>query len=123
MTYIQEPTVDEYFFLCAGVDFVDGFICFGRTPLAEGVFDVYWIAVRPGARKKGVAKALLEEAEKIMRSEGARMVICETSSGGSYHEARCFYTRSGFKHVATVPDFYSPGDHKMIYAKSLSGED
>jgi hypothetical protein len=43
----------------------------------------------------------------------------ETASQQKYAPTRAFYERCGYTATATLPDFYSPGDDKIIYSKSL----
>ena len=37
-----------------------GYACFGATPMTDGTFDLYWIAVEPAAKRSGVGRRLLE---------------------------------------------------------------
>ncbi|WP_170161786.1 hypothetical protein [Desulfosoma caldarium] len=43
----------------------------------------------------------------------------ETSSRTIYEPTRRFYLRAGYSYVASLPDFYGPEDHKIIYGKNL----
>jgi hypothetical protein len=47
------------------------------------------------------------------------MVLIETSSQPRYEPTRQFYLRLDYREVARVPDFYKPGDDRIIYAKSF----
>jgi hypothetical protein len=46
-------------------------------------------------------------------------VIIETSSQPHYGGTRAFYLRRGYDVVARVPDFYAPGDDRLIFAKRI----
>ena len=35
---------------------IAGYACYGPTPLTEGVFDLYWIAVHPEAQGRGIGR-------------------------------------------------------------------
>src|SRR5262249_24478830 len=37
---------------------VAGYVCWGLTPMSDGVFDVYWIAVEPAAQGLGIGMRL-----------------------------------------------------------------
>ena len=103
-----------------------GYVCYGPTPCTLGTWDVYWIAVAPRAQGKGVGTVLLEEVEGRLARQRARLVIIETSSQPIYEPTRRFYLRHGYPEVARVPDFYSEGDDRVIYAKRippLNGQD
>jgi len=44
-------------------DQVLGFACYGPRELTNGVFDLYWIAVDPNARRGGVGRGLITASE------------------------------------------------------------
>jgi ribosomal protein S18 acetylase RimI-like enzyme len=96
-----------------------GFACFGRAPLTDGTWDLYWIAVGPVHQRRGIGGELLAAAESSAASDGARLLLVETASKPSYEGARRFYERHGYDEVARVPDFYALGDDKVVYAKRL----
>ena len=96
-----------------------GYACFGATPLTDGVWDLYWIAVHPAHQGSGVAAELLREVERLVVLERARMLLIETASKASYARQRTFYLKSGYREVARVPDFYAVGDDRVIYARSF----
>ena len=54
-----------------------------------------------------------------MRKAGAKKVYVDTSSSDRYAGTRGFYQRMGFAEDARLPDFYGPGDSKVIYVKEL----
>jgi ribosomal protein S18 acetylase RimI-like enzyme len=96
-----------------------GYVCYGPTPLTQGTCDLYWIAVSPEAHGRGVGTRLLQEVERRLARSGARLVIIETSSQPAYQPTRAFYERRGYHEVARVPDFYAPGDDRVIFARTL----
>jgi ribosomal protein S18 acetylase RimI-like enzyme len=96
-----------------------GYICYGRTPLTEGTFDLYWIAVDRGRQRAGIGKRLVQSLEERLSTLGVRMVVIETSSRPPYAPAIAFYKKIGCQKVAEVPDFYSMGDNKLIFVKAL----
>lgn len=98
---------------------VVGYACWGPTPCTEGTFDLYWIAVSPSSGRRGVAAALLREVESDVLSRGGRLLIAETSGTEPYAAARSFYVRTGFREEARIPDFYKPGDDKVVFVKTL----
>ena len=96
-----------------------GYVCFGPTPCTLDTWDLYWIAVAARTQGSGVGTALLEEVEGRLARQRARLVIIETSSQPIYEKTRRFYLRQGYPEVARVPDFYSEGDDRVIYAKRI----
>ena len=119
--YFHKPDGGGYTFVIDRRDGeIAGIICYGPTPLTEGTYDLYWLAVAPEARRGGVASALLAHLEADIRARGARLLVVETSGTDAYGPARGFYLARGFQRQATIPDFYAPGDDLVIYTKRLT---
>jgi ribosomal protein S18 acetylase RimI-like enzyme len=57
-----------------------------------------------------------------MRKAGAKHIYADTSSSDRYAGTRGFYQRMGFEAEARLPDFYAPGDGKIVYVKALGGD-
>jgi ribosomal protein S18 acetylase RimI-like enzyme len=122
-SYLKDSYQSGYYILVAEVEKrVSGFICYGPTPLTEGTWDIYWVAVGRGEQRRGVGSALMTFAEDEIKKAGGRLVIIETSSQPEYERTRRFYHRHGFKLVSRIPDFYAPGDDKLMLLKRLTGK-
>lgn len=98
-------------------DQVLGFACYGPRDLTSGVFDLYWIAVDPNSRCRGVGRGLLSASEEAARKAGGRMLIAETSGTPLYESTRKFYSSMGYTIEATIRDFYIEGDDLAIFVK------
>jgi hypothetical protein len=48
-------------------------------------------------------------------------MFIDTSGRAQYGPTRAFYERMGYVRHELVPDFYSPGDDKVVYRKQLTG--
>ena len=118
--YLEDSSSSGYHILVAEVDSnVTGYICYGPAPLTEGTWDVYWVAVARERQGQGIGGALMKSAEKdIVRAKG-RLSIIETSSTPAYEKTRHFHLSQGYEIVARIPDFYAPGDDKLILQKRL----
>lgn len=109
-----------YFFIVAEISgHIVGYTCYGPIAGTAGRFDLYWIVVDPAYQGRGIGRRLLEESERAIRNAGGRRVYVETSSRTIYEPTRRFYLRAGYAFVASLPDFYGPEDHKIIYGKNL----
>lgn len=94
-----------------------GYACWGRSPMTEGTYDLYWIAVDPAAQGRGVGRALLESVERDIARADARMMLIETSSRSDYAATQAFYSGSGYELEVRLREYYSPGDDKLVYVK------
>ncbi len=119
-SYLNDPIGSGYYILVAEINStVTGYICYGPTPMTEGTWDIYWEAVAREKQGRGIGSALTESAEKgIVKAKG-RLAIIETSSTPAYEKTRHFHISHGYEIVARVPDFYAPGDDKLILQKRL----
>lgn len=94
-----------------------GYACYGPVTPGAARFDLYWIAVSPARQGAGVGRALLEEAERLSRLDGAIEMTIDTAGRAQYAPTRAFYERMGYRVLEVVSDFYSPGDDKVVYLK------
>jgi ribosomal protein S18 acetylase RimI-like enzyme len=98
---------------------VAGYVCYGPAPLTKGTWDLYWVAVSLEKQGEGTGRALMTFAEDEIRKARGRLIIIETSAKPGYEKTRRFYLSQGFEIVGRIPDFYAPGDDKLILRKQL----
>ena len=121
--YLKDPVGSGYNVLVAeDASGVVGYICYGPTPVTVGTWDIYWMAVAPMERGRGVGRVLMQCAEAAIRDSFGRLAIIETSSKLEYERTRSFHLSQGYLVVSRVPDFYAPGDDKLILCKRLKEE-
>lgn len=92
-----------------------GYVCYGNIPLTENRYDLYWIAVHPDMQKNRLGQTLIKRTLAHIRGQGGDRLYAETSGKEQYAGTRRFYEKAGFVKVAELPDFYRPGDDKVIY--------
>ncbi|MGL4577271.1 MAG: GNAT family N-acetyltransferase [Burkholderiaceae bacterium] len=97
----------------------EGWSYFAPDQYAEGVWNVWWIGVRPTRHGSGLGKQLLEYVESLIALAGGRLVVIETSDSPPLARARRFYASNGYIECGSVPHFYSDGEAKVIFAKRL----
>jgi len=98
---------------------VVGYMSYGPTPLTEGAYDLYWMAVASGEQGRGFGRKLVSWLEKTVREASGRMILIETSSQPKYEKTRRFYTGLDYEEVSRIPDFYRKGDDRITYVKYL----
>jgi len=97
-----------------------GYICYGPTPMTQGTFDLYWIAVDPGFQEQGVGSKLLSFLEEVVKAEGGRLILADTSTIPHYEKTQKFYLKNGFQEVARVLDYYHPGNDRVTFCRRLT---
>jgi ribosomal protein S18 acetylase RimI-like enzyme len=118
--YLRDSIRSGYHVFVAEIgSLVVGYICYGPTPLTEGTWDIYWLAVAPNQQSKGIGKSLLSFAEENIKENMGRMSLIETSSRPEYEATARFYRTQGYEMTCRIADFYAPGDDKLILIKRL----
>jgi ribosomal protein S18 acetylase RimI-like enzyme len=117
-SYLFNPTESGYFILAAETEpTVAGYVCYGPTPITEGTWDIYWIAVDHDIQGQGIGRKLMEAAEQKIRQAKGRLILVETSSKPGYEKTNLFYQRLGYREACRIIDFYAIGDDQIIYEK------
>lgn len=119
--YLSQPEQQDYQIVVAEDENgkVAGYMTYGPTPLTEGTWDLYWIAVSPEVQGQGYGQLLVRYLENEVKKKGGRLVMIETSSQPKYLPTRKFYEKLGYREMARIPDFYRPGDDRVIFGKYL----
>lgn len=97
-----------------------GYTCYGPVSGTASSWDLYWIVVVPGEQGRGLGRRLLAATEERVRAAGGRRLYADTSARTQYAPTRGFYEASGFSQAAYLPEFYGPGDGKVVYAKEVT---
>jgi len=99
-----------------------GYVCYGKIPLTDAVWDIYWVVVGKEFQGNGIAGRLINFIEDDLKTKSARAIMVETSSRPEYKPARNFYAKTGFSEVCIIRDFYTLGNDKVIYRKDLNSK-
>ena len=95
-----------------------GWASWGPRAGTQGTWDLYWIVVDATRHRDGIGSLLLAEMEHRVANR-ARLIVVETAGRSDYLSTRKFYERRGYHAVATIPDFYAPGDDQVTFLKVL----
>ncbi len=96
-----------------------GYICYGKRPLTDWTYDLYWIAVDPNIHGKGLGSRLVKHMEDDLSASGGKIILIETSGKAEYENERKFYVKNGYEVQTIIKDFYRRGDDLYIYRKYL----
>ena len=119
--YLANPGGSGYFALVAEIESeIAGYICYGPTPITDGTWDIYWIAVDRHIQGKGIGRRLMNAAEEQIRQARGRLILVETSSKPGYEKTNAFYQHIGYKESCRIKDFYMVGDDQIVYEKRFS---
>lgn len=118
---LKDPIQKDYCVYCMvdGQHQAIGYICYGPTPMTEGTFDLYWVAVDPDFQRQRVGSTLLNFLEEVLKAEGGRLILADTSTIPHYEKTQKFYLKNGFQEVARIPDYYHPGNDRITFCRRL----
>jgi ribosomal protein S18 acetylase RimI-like enzyme len=117
---LEQQEASSYLFLFAEINKrVVGYTCYGFIPATHSSYDLYWIAVLQDFGRKGLGKLLMTKTEKLISTAGGKQIYVETSSRNQYQPTHNFYESCGYHQEAFLKNFYSEGDGKIIYVKTL----
>ena len=114
-----EDTSGYHFVIAEKDDKMLGFSCFGAAPCTLASYDLYWFAVHKDSMNRGLGGKILSHTEAIITGKGGANIWIETSSRTTYSPTRTFYKNKGYAVQAELPDFYAPGDNKVIFLKKV----
>ena len=118
--FIERGEASGYYCLVAEQDnHCVGYAMFGPTPCTRSGWDIYWMAVSKDLQGKGLGSEMMSRVEKTITTQGGTQIWIETSGRKDYVPTRDFYNKHGYVIMAELPDFYAPGDSKVIYGKKV----
>ncbi|MFK7847230.1 MAG: GNAT family N-acetyltransferase [Rhodothermales bacterium] len=89
--------------------------------MTEGTWNILMLIVIEDAQGKGCGRSLMHHAETVLKEQDVRLLIVETSSLDGFEVARAFYPKCGYTEEARIRNFYTKGDDKIIFTKSIDG--
>ena len=88
--------------------------------MADRVWNLLFIAVRPDLKGKGRGGALLQHVEAMLEEQGQRMLVIDTSGLPEFEPTRRFYLKHDYDLAAEIPDYWTDGDAKIVFVKRLN---
>jgi ribosomal protein S18 acetylase RimI-like enzyme len=125
---LARPDSDAYRFILSvsndhdsvvGDERIAGYICYGRTPMTQSTYDLYWLGTSPAFAPMGIAQGLVAQMEDEIAAAGGGLIRVETGSREGIGAAVHFYDALGFERTATIVDFYAPSDDLIVFTKRV----
>ncbi len=93
---------------------------YAAVSVVQDVAELQRIATAPGARRTGVATALLAAVDAHAASGGAERLLLEVREDNA--GAVAFYTAAGFAELARRPRYYRDGTDAVVLERSVRME-
>lgn len=87
--------------------------------MTQGTYNLYLIAVDKAYQGQGIGGEMMQYIEDLLRKDGQRILIVETSGLPEYSLTRKFYHKCNYIKEAVLRDFYREGEDKVIFWKRL----
>lgn len=93
--------------------------CYAPEQFTDGTWNLLLIAIDRRCQGQGLGSQLLQHVEQTLAAAGERLLLIETSGLESFERTRAFYRKHGYEQVGHIPDYYEPGDDKIIFCKAI----
>ncbi|MEM1216006.1 MAG: GNAT family N-acetyltransferase [Bacteroidota bacterium] len=117
--YLHNPATEALWFTALANNELVALGYCAPEQLTAGTYNLYAIGVRADQQGRGVGKQMMNYLEDVLRRAGHRLLIVETSNDEAQVPAVAFYQSLGYTHEATLRDFWSEGEDKIIFWKKL----
>ena len=88
--------------------------------MTEGTYNLYAIAVHKSRQGQGIGAKMMSHIENLLRKNGHRILLVETSGLPEYEQTRNFYHKCEYHQEALIRDFYQEGEDKVVFWKKLT---
>ena len=96
-----------------------GFYYARQEEMADKVWNMLIIAIDNNVQGQGLGRQLVAHLEQQLREQNQRMLMIDTSSDAQFKSTQQFYKNLGYKHVATIPNYWMEGEDKITFIKQL----
>ncbi len=88
--------------------------------MTSGTWNLLLIAVHVDHQGCGVGTKLMKHVESLLKSNGQRLLLVETSDLEEFSSTRKFYQDIGYVKEAHIREFYDNGEGKVVFWKNLA---
>ena len=118
--YFVNPNSNDLWFTAVEKDVPISIGFCAPEQFTHGTYNLYAIGVKNSLQGKGIGKMMMEYLENELKEKNHRILIVETSGIDDFELTRRFYEKLDYTKEATIRDFWSDGDDKVIYWKKLN---
>ncbi|MFS0726565.1 GNAT family N-acetyltransferase [Paenibacillus sp. 1P07SE] len=94
-------------------------IIFVENEHRSGGYRLDYFGVHRSYRHRKLGWAMIEAMTRFCVSSGGRYIETFTCDLEPYEAARKLFERNGFTFICHLPDYYYPGEGKLLYMKML----
>jgi ribosomal protein S18 acetylase RimI-like enzyme len=120
LEYVHQSSLLPSLLAMSGGQVVGVLLLEHHTPFSS---EIHLVAVDPAHRRQGVGRALVGEAEQVVRERGAEFFQVNTLGPSrphaGYEETRRFYRALGFRPIVEILDYW-PENPMLIQVKHLT---
>ncbi|MEM7295449.1 MAG: GNAT family N-acetyltransferase, partial [Pseudomonadota bacterium] len=120
LTHYFEGQLDDHCWIVDANDRLCAAAYYAPEMMTDGVWNLYFIGVRPEHQGEGRGAALLSYVEQDLNARSQRLLLVETSGLDRFDLTRKFYRKNGFSEEARIRDFYRTGEDKVVFRKVLT---
>lgn len=120
--FLRQPEYKEFWLTCETDHPIAVAYC-APEAMTEGTWNLLLLAVDVSHQGQGTGQAMMTYIEQKLVEKGQRILLVETSGVAEFELTRRFYLQCGYTKIASIPEYYSAGDDKVVFWKKLTGED
>ncbi len=117
--FLSDDLSEDLWLSCLDEGKVIGFCYAVPETMTDGTWNMLAIAVLPSRQGGGIGGAIVRQLEDELRKRGQRLLIVDTSGRDEFAPTRGFYRKNGYREEARIRDFWTAGDDKIVFSKSL----
>lgn len=108
-----------YWYVQDDVGNVIAVISFLQNDHKTGGYILEYIVVHKNHRKAGLASKIMDQMVNFIVSKQGRYIETFTCDLMEYEAIRQLFVKKGFEKIGLLPDYYYPGEGKLLYFKKL----
>lgn len=118
--FLSKIRTDEIWLTCEVDGRAVGFCYAAAEKLTDGTWNMLAIAVLPSQQGNGIGSVIVSKLEDLLREQGQRLLIADTSGTEQFARTREFYLKQGYTEEARIRNFWAREDDKITFIRVLN---